>query len=318
MPIFLTENDVEKLLPMTDALRLVEDALRDFGNGDAQNQPRQRIRAPQGVLHLMPGGWFTRGYMGFKAYTTFRGAYRFYFHLYDSNTGEYLAIIEADRLGQIRTGAATGVATKYLARADAQTVGIIGTGWQAESQLQAVCAARKFETILCYSREEANRAKFVEKMSALLDAHVTPVSTAREAIAESDVAVAMTSATQPVIMGEWLKAGAHVNATGSNWAHRREVDSDTVKRAHAIFADTVEGAKIEAGDLILAVSENVICWHQVQELSALISGRAVGRASDDDITLFKSGGMALEDVAVGSFVYERAREQGIGIVLPFG
>lgn len=321
MPIFLTEHDVEKLLPMNDALRLVEDALRDFGNGEAQNQPRQRIRAPQGVLHVMPGGWFTRGYMGFKAYTTFRGTFRFHFHLYDSNTGDYLAIIQADRLGQIRTGAATGVATKFLARHDAKMVGIIGTGWQAESQVQAVCAAREaareFETILCYSRDEANRSKFAEKMSALLNTRVDAVSSARDAVAESDVVIAMTSATQPVIMGEWLKEGAHVNATGSNWAHRREVDSETVKRARSIFADSVEGAKIEAGDLILAVAENVIGWHQVQELSALVSGRAVGRANDSDITLFKSGGMALEDVAVGSFVYERAREQGIGIGLPF-
>lgn len=316
MPIFISQAQVEQLLTMPDALRLVEDAFRDYGNGGAQNQPRQRIRAPRGVLHVMPGGWLARGYMGYKAYASFKGGARFYFHLFDSNTGEYLAIIQADRLGQIRTGAASGVATKYLARKDAKTVGIIGTGWQAESQLQAVCEVREFERILCFSRDESRRHRFAEKMSALLNARVEAVASAEAAVRESDVVIAMTTALQPVILGEWLAAGAHVNAAGSNWATRREVDSATVKRANAIFADSIEQARIEAGDLILAVAENVIGWHQVQEMSALVSGRAVGRANGGAITLFKSGGMALEDVAVGSFVYEQARTQGVGVELP--
>ncbi len=312
MPLYLREQEVEKLLTMRDALRLVEDALRDFGNGDAQNQPRQRIRAPQGVLHLMPAGLFTRGYMGFKAYTSFRGEARFYFHLFDANTGAYLAIMEANRLGQMRTGAASGVATKFLARKNAKTIGIIGTGWQAESQLHAVFATRPFERVKCFSRDESHRKQFAEKMSEQLDLTIEPVESAREAIVESDVVIAITTAAQPVVNGEWLKAGAHVNAAGGNWAARREVDTETIKRAHALFADSVEQAKMEAGDLILAVSENAIGWHQVQELSALVSARATGRMSDEDITLFKSCGIALEDVAVGSFVYERAREMKIG------
>jgi ornithine cyclodeaminase/alanine dehydrogenase-like protein (mu-crystallin family) len=317
MSIFLTEQNVEQLLTMRDALRCVEDALREYGNGAAQNQPRQRVRTPRGALNVMPAGLVARGYVGFKAYATFRGGARFYFHLLDSATGEYLAIIEADRLGQMRTGAASGVATKFLARADARTLGIIGTGWQAESQLEAVCATRAFESVKCFSRAETHRARFAAKMSARLKIAIEPVSSARDAIVESDVVIAITTAAQPVIYGEWLKAGAHVNAAGGNWAVRREVDTETVKRARVIFADSVEQAKIEAGDLIYAVSENAIGWHQVQELSALMSGRAAGRASADDITLFKSCGIALEDVAVGSFVYERARELGVGLSLPF-
>lgn len=316
MAIFLGETDVEKLLPMRDALRLVEDALRDLGNGGAQNQPRQRVRAPQGVMHVMPGGWFTRGYMGFKAYTSFRGGTRFYFHLFDANTGDYLAILEANRLGQMRTGAASGVATKYLARADAKFLGIIGTGWQAESQLEAVCAVGRFERIKCFSRDESRRAEFAEKMSTRLNVRVEPVGSAGEAIFESDVIIAITTSSQPVVMGEWLKAGTHVNAAGGNWAARREVDTETVKRANSIFADSIDQAKIEAGDLTLAVTENAIGWHQVQELSALVSGRATGRRNANDITLFKSCGIALEDVAVGSFVYEQAHERGIGTELP--
>ncbi|MCC7161828.1 MAG: ornithine cyclodeaminase family protein [Anaerolineae bacterium] len=316
MPIFIREAEVEQLLAMPDALRVIEDTFRDFGKGGAQNRPRQRIRAPQGVLHVMPAGWLARGYMGYKAYTAFKGDVRFYFHLFDSNTGAYLAIMEADRLGQLRTGAASGVATKYLARRDAKTVGIIGTGRQAEAQLQAVCAVREFETILCFSRDEGKRLEFAEKMSAQLGVRVEPVARAEEAIRESDVAIAMTTAAQPVILGEWLKPGAHVNAAGSNWATRREVDSAAVKRADAIFADSVEQARIEAGDLILAATENVIGWQQVQELSALVTGLAAGRANETAITLFKSCGVALEDVAAGSFVYEQALERGTGVEMP--
>lgn len=317
MAIFLTEQDVERLLSVKDAIPRVEMAFRDWGNGAAQNQPRQRIRPPQGVMHVMPGGWFARGYMGFKAYNSFRGSARFYFYLFDANTGEYCAIMEADRLGQTRTGAASGVAAKYLAREDAKTVGIVGTGWQAESQVEAVCAVRNFERVKCFSRDEKNCSDFAEKMSQRVGIAIEPVASAEAAVRDSDVVIAITNAAVPVVLGEWLKVGAHVNAAGSNWAMRREVDSAAVKRAHAIFADSVEQAKIEAGDLTLAVAENVIGWHQVQELAALVSGSAVGRSNSDDITLFKSCGIALEDVAVGSLVYERALEQGIGVPLPF-
>lgn len=317
MPIFLSEQNVEQLLTMPDALRLVEDALRDFGNGGAQNRPRQRVRAANGVLHVMSGGWLARGYMGFKAYAGFRGGTRFYFHLFDSNSGEYLAIIAADRLGQTRTGAATGVATKYLARADAKTLGLIGAGWQAESQLEAVCAVRDIRGVRVFSRDAARRNAFAEKMSARLKAEIEAVDSAESAVHDADIVVTITSASAPVVKGEWLQPGAHVNAAGSNWAHRREVDSETLKRAGAIFVDSIEDAQVEAGDLIIPASEGVIGWQQVQELSALVAGRAVGRRRDDEITFFKSNGIALEDVAVGSFVYERARQMNIGEALPF-
>lgn len=317
MPIFLSEGDVGTLLTMPDALNAVENALRDFGNGHAQNRARQRVRAPHGVLHVMPAGWFTRGYVGYKAYTSFRDGARFYFHLFDSDTGEYLAILQADKLGQMRTGAASGVATKFLARADAQTVGIIGTGWQAESQLEAVCAVRSISRINCFSRSETRRNQFVEKMSARLAVRVDAVTSPDAAIRECDIAIAITNAMQPVILGEWLREGTHVNGAGSNWAQRREVDTETLRRANVILADSREQAMVEAGDLIAAVAENVIGWHQIHELAALVCGRVNGRRSAQDLTFFKSCGLALEDVAVGALVYERAREQGIGVPLPF-
>lgn len=317
MPIFLTESDVTQLLTMPDALAQVENALRDFGNGGAHNRPRQRVRAANGVLHVMAAGWLARGYMGYKAYAGFRGGARFYFHLFDSNTGEYLAVIAADKLGQMRTGAASGVATKYLARNDAKILALIGAGWQAEAQLEAVCAVRTLERVRVFSRNAARRNAFVEKMQTRVNAQMDAVDSAERAVRDADIVVTITSSAAPVVKGEWLKPGAHVNAAGSNWAQRREVDSETLKRAHAIFVDSVEDAQIEAGDLCIPVSENAIGWHQVQEVSALLAGRAVGRTREDEITFFKSNGIALEDVAVGSFVYERAREQGIGIELPF-
>lgn len=317
MPVFLRESDVEALLTMNDALFLVEEVLRDYGSGLAQNQPRQRIRAPHGVLHVMAGGWFRRGYLGFKAYTASRDGVRFLFHLFDANSGEYLAIIQSDRLGQMRTGAASGVATKFLARQAAGTVGIIGTGWQAETQLEAVCSAREIVIVKCFSRDETRRRQFAEKMTARLKLKVEPVESARAAVVDADIVIAITTAAQIVLQSDWLKDGAHVNAAGGNWAQRREVDSAVLRRAGAIFADSVDQAKIEAGDLISAVQENAIGWHQVQELSALVSGRAIGRTGETEITFFKSCGIALEDVAVGSYVYEQARLKGIGATIPF-
>src|SRR5581483_2024115 len=260
-----------------------------------------------GVLQVMTASWTARGYMGFKAYTAFRSGTRFYFHLFDSNMGEYLAIMEADRLGQMRTGEASGVATKYLARPDAKILGMLGCGWQAESQLEAVCAVRPIERVFCYAREELHRNAFAEKMSERVGIPVRAAASAEEAVREADIVNAITTASSPVLHGEWLKTGAHVNAAGVNWAQRREVDSETLRRADAIFADSVEQAHWEAGDLLIPILEGVIGWQQVQELGLLVAGRTQGRTHADAITFFKSQGIALEDVAVGSLVYERAR-----------
>lgn len=315
MPLFLREQDVEQLLTIGDAIPLVEAAFRAWGAGHAVNRPRQRVRVPDGILHVMPAGLPASGYVGFKAYTAFHGATRFYFHLFDARTGDYLAIMQADRLGQIRTGAASAVATKYLARQTAAAVGMLGTGWQAETQLEAVCRVRRVETVLCYSRDESHRREFAERMSERLGVPVTGVPSARAAVQDCDIVCTITSAGEPVLCGEWLAQGAHVNAAGGNWGHRREIDTETVRRAAAIFVDSLEQAQTESGDLILPAAEGALDWQRVQELGALVSGAVPGRISDHDITLFKSNGIALEDVAVGGWVYEQARGQGIGQAL---
>ena len=312
MPLFLTETQVEKLLTMPEAMRVVEDAMREMGQARAVNRPRQRVRVPNGILHVMPAGLPTRGYLGFKYYTSFRGKTRFWFHLIDAETGDVLAIVQADRLGQQRTGAASGVATKFLARDDATTVGVIGTGWQAESQLQAVCLARAMRVAKCYSRNADHRNAFAKKMSVQLGINVVAVDSAEAAARDADVIITATNAREPVLRGEWIKPGAHINAVGANRAEARELDDAAIQRSTFICVDSVEQAKIEAGDLLAPIDTGVLSWERVSELSDLVAGKIKGRVHRDDITLFKSLGIALEDVAVGAWVYEQARALKIG------
>jgi ornithine cyclodeaminase/alanine dehydrogenase-like protein (mu-crystallin family) len=315
MPILIREQEVEQLLPMRQALSLVEEALRALGEGRAENRPRQRVRGEGRVLSVMPASLPTLGHMGFKEYVVAHDKVQFFFHLFSARTGEYLAIIQADRLGQMRTGAASGVATKYLAREDAQTAGIIGTGWQAESQLEAVCAVRPIRSARCYSRDENHRRAFADKLSARLNIRVEPVDDPRRAVFDSDVVITITTSATPVLSGDWLSKGTHVNAVGSNRVQRREVDDQVIRRSGAIFVDSLEQARLEAGDLIAPVEAGVLKWERVHELGALLAGKAPGRAHPDEITLFKSLGLALEDVAVGGWIYERAREAKIGAVI---
>lgn len=310
--LHLREADVERLLPMDDALREVEAALRDLGEGKAENRPRQRVRGLHALLNVMPASWPARGYYGFKEYSISRQGTRFWFHLFDGSTGEAVAVIQADRLGQRRTGAASGVATKFLSRPEASRVGIVGTGWQAESQLEAVSRVRRISEVRCFSPQASRREAFAAKMRGILSLEVRAAGTAREAVDDADVVIAATDASQPVILGEWLKPGVHVNAMGANRADARELDDQAIRRCTFIAADSIEQARLEAGDLLQPVAHGLLKWEDVHELAAVVCGRMKGRTGPADVTLFKSLGLALEDVAVGAFVYERARKEGLG------
>ena len=312
MTLYLTESDVERILTMPDALRVVEDAFQEMGRHAASNRPRQRVRASTGLLHIMPAGLPNRGYLGFKYYTAFEPHTRFWFHLIDAHTGDLLAVMQADCLGQQRTGAASGVATKYLARADASVVGIIGVGWQAESQLQAVCLTRPIRVIKCYGRDAARRNAFAQKMGAQLKIQVRAVESAEDAARDSDIVITATHSRDPVLLGEWLALGTHVNAVGANRAQARETDDQVLTRSAFVCVDSLEQAKLEAGDLIAPIERGASSWTRVRELGEIVAGKTSGRIERDDITFFKSLGIALEDVAVGAWVYERARERRIG------
>lgn len=312
MPLLLSEQNVTELLDMETAVAAVEEVLRDQADGQATNRPRYRVAMPASQLHVMAAGDRRLGVTGLKAYTASRKGVRFLVLLYDAESGDMLAMIEADRLGQMRTGAATGVATKYMARDNADTVGIYGTGWQAESQLMAVCAVRRIKSIKAYGRSAERREAFARKMTSLLRVDVTPAGSPEEASRGQSIVITATSAREPVLKGEWIEPGTHLNVSGSNFLSKAEVDIEAIRRASIVAVDSIEQSKLEAGDLMLAIERGVITWEAVTELGRIVAGRDQGRTSDDEITLFKSNGIALEDISTALKVYNLARERGVG------
>jgi ornithine cyclodeaminase/alanine dehydrogenase-like protein (mu-crystallin family) len=318
MPLFLTEQDVTELLTMEDAIAAVEGVFKAQAAGDATNEPRRRLRAAGAVLQVMSGAVANfeeyKGLLGLKSYVVTRNKARFYVNLYDAESGELLAFIEADKLGQMRTAAASSVATGHLARIDSKTVGLYGTGWQARSQLEAVCAVRDIENVKVYSRSPENRARFCYEMrEQLSDVNIAPVEKPEEA-ADADVIITITSSRDPVLQGAWLKAGTHINAAGGNSLLRRELDDEAIRRSSFIAVDSIDQAKIEAGELVMAVEKGILTWERVRELRYVVSGETRGRTSDDRITLFKSLGVAIEDVATAAVIYRKAKEQNVGKV----
>lgn len=310
--LYLTEQDVTNLLTMQDALEAVELAFKAQATGDATNEPRRRVRANNAILMTMSGAIASLNAFGFKAYSVARGKARFHVNLYDTTTGELLAMMEADKLGQMRTGAASGIATKHLARANANTVGIYGTGWQAQSQLAAVCAVRKIESIKVYSRAEEKREAFSATMSEQLGiTNITPVAEP-EAAADADILITITSSREPVLKGAWIQAGTHINAAGGNSILRSEVDDETIKRAHFIAVDSKDQARLEAGEFVFPVEKGLLTWERVQEVCHVVNGDVQGRRTAADITLFKSLGLAIEDVATAVLLYRQALAQKIG------
>ncbi len=317
MPLLLREADVHALLDMPTAIEAVEAALRRQATGPATNRPRQRVPAPSAHLHVMAAGDRALGVFGIKVYSSAAAGARFLVLLYAEADGELLAVIEADRLGQMRTGAASGVATKHLARQGATSVGILGTGWQAESQLLAVCAVRPIRSVAAFSRHADARKRFAERMSQTLGVAVTAVGTPEEAVRGHEIVITATSAREPVCRGAWLEPGAHVNAIGANFLSKRELDIEAIGRAVIVAVDSAEQCRLEAGDLLHAVERGVLTWESLVELGRIVDGQIPGRRTDRDITLFKSLGIALEDVAVSQAVYELAKQRGMGERIAF-
>jgi len=306
MALLLSEEDVCELLPMERALECVEASFVAQGVGQAINRPRKRILLPHSSLHYMAAALPGQQWLGMKIYTVTGSQVRFGVLLFDSESGELKALIQADYLGRIRTGAASGVASKYLARANASRVGLIGTGRQARTQLEAVATALPVSTARVFGREEQRRHDFCREMQARLGIPVEPAQSAQEAVRSADIVITATTSGEPVLFGEWLQAGTHVNAIGANMPNRRELDELVLARASLITVDSIEQAQEEAADLIQGLPKLGRGWEGVVELSAVISGSISGRRSQDEITLFKSGGIALWDVVVAAYVYQQA------------
>jgi alanine dehydrogenase len=316
MALVLREDDVRQLLTMPDTVTVLEQAFMALAEKTVANLPRSRIVMSHGVLNILASAAPALGVLGYKTYTAFRGGVRFVVMLYSSQDGQLLSIIEADWLGRMRTGGTSGLAAKYLARQDAAIVGLIGAGKQAATQLMGVRAVRHIAAVYVYSRTPHNCKVFCDEMSRLLNVDVRPVSNPRQAVELADILITATTSSDPLLFGEWLKPGCHINAIGSNWSTKRELDLSTLQRSSLIVTDTLEQAHVEAGDFIIPADEGLFDWGRVYELADVIANQGPQRDSAEDITLFKSLGMGLEDIVTAAHVYNLARKYTIGQELP--
>jgi alanine dehydrogenase len=316
MAILLRESDVEKLANMDMAIESIEQAFKLQGEQKADTAPRRRCRVDHGMLHVMSASLPTLGYAGLKSYTSVAGVTRFAVLLYKGD-GQLVAVIEADRLGQMRTGAATGVATKYMARQESSSLGIYGTGLQARSQIVAVCAVRPIKTIVAYSRNPQNLDRFCKEMTEVSGIEVRPASNSEEVAKGMDIVVTITNSKEPVLKGEWISKGTHINAIGSNFISRQEIDVETIRKSACVVVDSCEQAMLESGDLARAAEAEAFYWDDARELGLVVVGEFPGREDASEITLFESQGIALEDVALAAKIYEKAVKAGAGEKLPF-
>jgi ornithine cyclodeaminase/alanine dehydrogenase-like protein (mu-crystallin family) len=299
-PLYLTEEDVARLLSPAAAVEAIEACFQRMARGAVVNRPRYRLPLDYGALAVMAASDLELGYAGAKVYAGFREGARFAVLLFRTDRPELVAIVDADKLGQLRTGAASAVAAKYLAKAGASTLGVIGCGWQAETQVACIRAAvPSIERVVAYCRTE-------ESLHAFCAAHgAEPGETAQHAAA-CDVVVTVTGSPDPVLRGDWLEPGALVCAVGANDGKRRELDNVVLQRVAFVCCDSREDAQLESADLIEPVASGVLDWLEVHELQEVVAGELAGRQSDDDIVVFKSNGLAAWDVAAAAAVVERA------------
>jgi len=306
VPLYLSEADVEGLLSPAETVDVVEACFRRMAAGAVENRPRYRLGLDAGGLAVMAAADLELGYAGAKVYSAFRAGARFAVLLFRADAPELVAVIEADRLGQLRTGAASGVAARHLARPGASSLGVIGCGWQAETQVACIRAAvPSIERVVAYCRTEERLADFCTRHGAEAgESHSDP--------AACDVVVTVTGSSDPVLRGEWLRPGALVCAVGANDLRRRELDNVVLERATFVCCDSVEDARLESADLVEPVESGVLDWLEVHELQEVVAGELRGRQADDDIVVFKSNGLAAWDVAAAAEVVARARDRGVG------
>ena len=306
MTLYLTEAEVASLVTTEDALAAVQGSLERQAEDTIQLEPRRRIELEDGVFALMAAADAGLELAGLKAYTWLPGGTPFVVCLFSTEKPALVAVIEADKLGQLRTGAASGVAARYLARPEARSLGIIGCGWQAESQVASIRAAvPSIDRVVAYCRTEKRLTAFCKKVGA------EPGESHRDA-GELDVVVTATTSKDPVLRGEWLRPGALVCAVGANDPSRRELDNVVLERASFVCCDSREQSRLESGDLIEPVERGVLDWLEVHELHEVVSGELQGRADPEDIILFKSNGIAAWDVAIGARALELARKKKVG------
>ena len=318
MAFFLNEMNVRQLLTMPLAIEAVEAAHRELSLGKAIDIPRQRTRLPQTALHILQGALPGVDAIGYKAYTSNRSGVRFLVHVSSASTGVLRVVLEADYLGMMRTGAASGVATRWLSRPESEILGVFGSGWQSEGHVEAIAAVRPLRRVKVFSRNAERLAAFCTKMSERLKIEVVPASSPEETVRGSDIVSTITTAATPLFDASWLSPGTHINAAGSNSIIRREIGEDVLKISRPIVVDSVETALKEAGDLLPLLEKGRLNDRQLVELGDVIIGRHPGRSTAEEITLFESQGMAIQDISVAVRLEALAREQGLGVELPYG
>jgi len=322
MVLLLSRKDVESVLTMKDTIEAVEKAFREhaLGTVNLPLRPTIRVEKHKGSVLFMPAYIGEMGALGMKVVSIYPDNPSKYnmptllavVSLNDPKTGIPLAIMDGAFLTAMRTGAASGVATKYLARKDAKQVGIIGTGVQGKTQIAAVCEVRSIQKVKAYDIAADRCKSFCEGIAEELKVQAVPVGSSEKAVRESEIVITASTSKTPVVNGNWLEEGTHINGIGSHSPDTRELDETVIKRAKVIV-DSREAALKEAGDLMIPISQGIITPdHIFAELGEVIIGRKKGRENEDEITLFKSQGLAIQDVSTAAKVYEIATKKGIG------
>ena len=313
MALFLNEHDVEELLTVTDSMDTLEAAIKEQGQKVATNRPRQIVATPNAQLSVLPAAIPSLGSLGYKTYTVGPDGVRFWLLLFKED-GELHCLMEAEHIGLIRTGGASGIATKYMSREDSKVAGILGTGYQAPSQLEAVCKVRKIEKVLAYSRTAEKRLEFCKGMTKHLGIPVEPAKSVEEVVRKSDVLCTITSSKDPVVDGSWVPEGQHINLVGAMKPTSREIDTLTIEHADLIAVDDWQQSHVESGEFIKAVEEGRLDWNRIREFSDVVA--EAPKRKKGSISLFKSHGVGLWDIAMASLVYDRAVKRGMGVDLP--
>jgi len=321
MPLLLTKDDVMRVLEMPDCMTVIEKAFAEMASGTAVMPLRINITPPDGLALYMPAYLKEMGALACKVVTVYKNnPKRFNMPtivgkvlLQNPETGDVICIMDGGYLTAVRTGAASGVATKYMARPDSnQVAGIFGAGVQAKTQLWAVASARKLSCAYVYDIAADAVEAFVKEMSAKLKLEIIPADSPNQILAESDIICTATSSATPIFDGTQVRPGTHINGIGSHSPAARELDTAVIRRSRLI-ADSCEACLKEAGDIMIPLQEGAIAQSHIQaELGEVILNRKPGRTSAQEITVFKSNGLAIQDVAAAKLVYDKARQAGIG------
>lgn len=309
MTIYIKEKNVQEILDVKTTIDLLEEAMKSLSTGKGFNSPRKRLPTSYsgGNLHFMAASWPEKGIAGHKSYVVTKGKATFVVLLYSTEGEGLLAIIEANLLGQIRTGAASGLASKYLANKSSKKLAIIGSGFQALTQIEAINSQFNLEQINVYSKTKENRENFSNKMSKKLNIEVKPFDSSEEATEDCDIISLITNSSIPVITEKQINAGIHINAAGGNSWLRSEISSNALNKFDFVSCDDLEQAKTECKELMEATEKGIISWNNVNELSSVIDGKITGRKKSQDITLYESLGIAIQDIAAAKYLYDQLK-----------